>query len=152
SRRLPRLSRPAGRASRGDRRLARHGSGSLPSRKEVRIRGQARGKRCDGLLPSDQLHDRQVLQRPVESDHARRPAVNFFQYKGSELYAEEVPLRTIAAEVGTPCYVYSLATLRRHYRVFDAAFAAAPHVVCYSVKANSNLAVLRTFAKEGSGF
>ena len=50
------------------------------------------------------------------------------------------------------CYVYSLATLRRHYRVFDEAFAAAPHLVCFSVKANSNLAVLRTFAREGSGF
>jgi diaminopimelate decarboxylase len=78
--------------------------------------------------------------------------MNFFRYQGSELFAEEVPLRTIAGEVGTPCYVYSLATLRRHYRVFDEAFAAAPHVVCYSVKANSNLAVLAAFAKEGSGF
>jgi diaminopimelate decarboxylase len=78
--------------------------------------------------------------------------VNHFQYQGDELLAEEVPLATIAAEVGTPCYVYSLATLRRHYRVFDEAFAAAPHIVCYSVKANSNLAVLRTFAKAGSGF
>jgi diaminopimelate decarboxylase len=78
--------------------------------------------------------------------------VNHFQYQGDDLLGEEVPLSTIAAEVGTPCYVYSLATLRRHYRVFDQAFAAAPHVVCYSVKANSNLAVLRTFAKEGSGF
>ena len=68
--------------------------------------------------------------------------MNFFRYQGSELFAEEVPLRTIADEVGTPCYVYSLATLRRHYRVFDEAFAAAPHLVCYSVKANSNLAVL----------
>ena len=78
--------------------------------------------------------------------------MNHFQYQGDELLAEEVPLATIAAEVGTPCYVYSLATLRRHYRVFDEAFAAAPHIVCYSVKANSNLAVLRTFAKAGSGF
>jgi diaminopimelate decarboxylase len=78
--------------------------------------------------------------------------MNHFEYHGRELFAEQVPLSKIAAEVGTPCYVYSLATLRRHYRVFDAAFAAAPHVVCYSVKANSNLAVLRTFAKEGSGF
>jgi len=78
--------------------------------------------------------------------------MNHFQYAGDELRAEEVPLATIASEVGTPCYVYSLATLRRHYRVFDEAFASAPHIVCYSVKANSNLAVLRTFAREGSGF
>jgi len=78
--------------------------------------------------------------------------MNFFQYQGSELRAERVSLAKIAEEVGTPCYVYSLATLRRHYRVFDEAFATAPHVVCYSVKANSNLAVLAAFAKEGSGF
>ena len=78
--------------------------------------------------------------------------MDHFNYQGGELYAEEVPLEKIAAEVGTPCYVYSSATLRRHYRVFDAAFAAAPHLVCYSVKANSNLAVLRLFAHEGCGF
>ncbi|MBI2963298.1 MAG: diaminopimelate decarboxylase [Deltaproteobacteria bacterium] len=78
--------------------------------------------------------------------------MNFFQYRGSELCAEEVPLSRIADQVGTPCYVYSLATLRRHYRVFDDAFGAVPHLVCYSVKANSNLAVLRAFAREGSGF
>jgi len=78
--------------------------------------------------------------------------MDHFNYQGGELYAEEVPLEKIAAEVGTPCYVYSSATLRRHYRVFDAAFAAAPHLVCYSVKANSNLAVLRLFAREGCGF
>ncbi|MGH7859159.1 MAG: diaminopimelate decarboxylase, partial [Candidatus Binatia bacterium] len=78
--------------------------------------------------------------------------MNHFQYRGRELFAEEVPISRIAAEVGTPCYVYSLATLRRHYRVFDEAFAAIPHVICYSIKANSNLAVIRAFAKEGSGF
>jgi diaminopimelate decarboxylase len=78
--------------------------------------------------------------------------MNFFQPRGNELYAEDVRLADIAARVGTPCYVYSLATLRRHYRVFDHAFEQAPHVVCYSVKANSNLAVLRAFANEGSGF
>jgi diaminopimelate decarboxylase len=78
--------------------------------------------------------------------------MNHFHYQEGELLAEDVPLETIAAEVGTPCYVYSAATLRRHYRVFDEAFAAAPHLVCYSVKANSNLAVLRVFAREGCGF
>jgi diaminopimelate decarboxylase len=78
--------------------------------------------------------------------------VNHFQYQAGELRAEDVSLERIAAEVGTPCYVYSSATLRRHYRVFDEAFAAVPHLVCYSVKANSNLAVLRVFAREGCGF
>jgi diaminopimelate decarboxylase len=78
--------------------------------------------------------------------------VNHFQYQAGELRAEDVPLEKIAAEVGTPCYVYSSATLRRHYRVFDEAFASVPHLVCYSVKANSNLAVLRVFAREGCGF
>jgi len=63
-----------------------------------------------------------------------------------------VPLRAIAERVGTPCYVYSLATLRRHFRVFDEAFESIPHLVCFSVKANSNLAVLRALACEGSGF
>jgi len=78
--------------------------------------------------------------------------MNHFEYKNGELFAEEVPLRRIAQEVGTPAYVYSIATLRRHYRVFDEAFARIPHLVCFSVKSNSNLAVLRTFAKAGSGF
>jgi len=78
--------------------------------------------------------------------------MDHFQQRQGELYAEDVPLRAIAARVGTPCYVYSLATLRRHYRVFDDAFAAVPHLICFSVKANSNLAVLHTFARLGSGF
>src|ERR1043166_7302157 len=78
--------------------------------------------------------------------------MNHFEYRGGELFAEEVPVRKIAREVGTPAYIYSLATLRRHYRVFDQAFGKTPHLVCFSVKSNSNLAVLRAFAKEGSGF
>ena len=68
------------------------------------------------------------------------------------MFAEAVPLKRIAREVGTPAYIYSLATLRRHYNVFDQAFAPVPHIVCFSVKANSNLALLRNFAKQGSGF
>ncbi|HWP58198.1 MAG TPA: diaminopimelate decarboxylase [Candidatus Acidoferrales bacterium] len=78
--------------------------------------------------------------------------MDYFEYKNGELYAEDVPLAKIAQQVGTPTYVYSLATLRRHYRVFDEAFARQPHLICFSVKANSNLAVLRVFAREGSGF
>jgi diaminopimelate decarboxylase len=78
--------------------------------------------------------------------------MNHFEYRNGEMFAEQVPLKRIAAEVGTPAYVYSLATLRRHYNVFDQAFAKVSHMVCYSVKANSNLALLRAFAKLGSGF
>ena len=78
--------------------------------------------------------------------------MHHFQHRNGELHAEGVPLREIATRVGTPCYIYSLATLRRHYKVFNDAFASIPHVICFSVKANSNLAVLRTFAHEGSGF
>jgi diaminopimelate decarboxylase len=78
--------------------------------------------------------------------------MNHFEYRNGEMFAEGVPLQRIAKEVGTPAYVYSLATLKRHYKVFDRAFAKVPHIVCFSVKANSNLALLRTFAKEGSGF
>ena len=78
--------------------------------------------------------------------------MHHFQHRNGELHAEGVPLREIATRAGTPCYVYSLATLRRHYKVFDDAFASVPHLICFSVKANSNLAVLRTFAREGSGF
>jgi diaminopimelate decarboxylase len=78
--------------------------------------------------------------------------MHHFAYRDGEMFAEDVALKRIAKEVGTPAYVYSLATLRRHYQVFDRAFARVPHIVCFSVKANSNLALLRAFAKEGSGF
>jgi len=78
--------------------------------------------------------------------------MNHFEYRNGEMFAEQVPLKRIAKEVGTPAYVYSLATLKRHFKVFDQAFAKARHIVCFSVKANSNLALLRVFAKEGSGF
>ena len=78
--------------------------------------------------------------------------MNHFQYRDGEMFAEEVPVKRIAKEIGTPVYIYSLATLTRHYRVFDEAFAKVPHIVCFSVKANSNLALLRVLAKQGSGF
>ena len=77
--------------------------------------------------------------------------MNHFAYKGGELHAEDVPLREIAKAVGTPFYCYSLATLQRHYRVYADAFAAQKHLICFSTKANSNLAVLRALANEGSG-
>ncbi|MCC6966302.1 MAG: diaminopimelate decarboxylase [Nitrospira sp.] len=74
-----------------------------------------------------------------------------FQYRNGELYCEDVPLSRIAKEVGTPCYVYSHHTLVRHFRVYDGAFKNIPHIVAFAMKANSNLAVLRLMAKEGSG-
>ena len=78
--------------------------------------------------------------------------MNHFEYRSGEMFAEGVPIKRIAKEIGTPAYVYSLATLRRHFRVFDQAFSKVRHIVCFSVKANSNIALLRAFAKEGSGF
>lgn len=75
-----------------------------------------------------------------------------FALRGGELHAEDVPLARIAAEVGTPCYVYSRAAIETAYRAFDSAFGARPHLVCYAVKANANLGVLSLLARLGSGF
>ncbi|MFQ5958267.1 MAG: diaminopimelate decarboxylase [Alphaproteobacteria bacterium] len=77
--------------------------------------------------------------------------MNHFEYRNGALCAEDVPLADIAAAVGTPFYCYSTATLERHYRVFTAAFADVPASVCYSLKANANLAVVRTLAALGAG-
>ena len=77
--------------------------------------------------------------------------MNFFEVRDGELWCEDVPLRRIAEEVGTPVYVYSTATLERHYTVFRDAFAPRRVLVAYAVKANSNLSVLRTLAKLGAG-
>lgn len=74
-----------------------------------------------------------------------------FAYRGGVLCAEEVSLDRIAAEIGTPAYVYSTATLLRHYGVLDEAFADVPHLICYAMKANSNQAVLATLARRGAG-
>ncbi len=74
-----------------------------------------------------------------------------FQYKQGELYCEEVPLSRVAKEVGTPCYVYGHNTLVQHFRTYDGAFKDIPHIVAFAMKSNSNLAVLRLMAKEGSG-
>ncbi len=78
--------------------------------------------------------------------------MNAFGYRNGELHAEDVPLSRIAAEFGTPCYVYSRAALTRAWREFDAAFAGRDHLLCYAVKANPNLGVLDVFARLGSGF
>lgn len=77
--------------------------------------------------------------------------MDHFLYRNGELYAEDVPVAEIAAQVGTPFYCYSTATLERHYRVFTEAFAGEKALVCYAMKANSNQSVLRTLAKLGAG-
>lgn len=77
--------------------------------------------------------------------------MHHFQYKGDRLFAEEVAIRDIVDAVGSPVYIYSKATLERHFKAMDDAFAKAPHTICYSVKANSNLAVLKTFINLGGG-
>ena len=78
--------------------------------------------------------------------------MDHFEYRDGRLHAEDVPVADIAATVGTPCYIYSRATIERHWRAFDHAFGEHPHLVCYAVKANSNLAVLNVLARLGSGF
>jgi len=74
-----------------------------------------------------------------------------FEYRQGELYCEQVPVSRIAKEVGTPCYVYSYATLIRHFRAYDSAFKKIPHVIAFAMKSNSNIAILSLMAKEGSG-
>ncbi len=78
--------------------------------------------------------------------------MDYFTYRNGQLYAEEVAVEEIARIYGSPCYVYSRATLERHWRAFDDAFVDRDHLLCYAVKANSNLAILNLFARLGSGF
>jgi diaminopimelate decarboxylase len=78
--------------------------------------------------------------------------VDYFQYQHGQLMAEQVSVSSIAEQYGTPTYVYSRATLERHWRAFDDAFSGFEHLVCYAVKANSNIAVLNVLARLGAGF
>ncbi len=78
--------------------------------------------------------------------------MDHFGYRDGRLFAEDVDLADVAERFGTPTYVYSRATIERHWQAFDAAFAGVEHLVCYAVKANSNLAVLNLMARLGSGF
>lgn len=78
--------------------------------------------------------------------------MDHFEYRESELFAEGVAVAEIAARFGTPCYIYSRATIERHFRAFDRALAERPHLICYAVKANSNLAVLDILSRLGAGF
>jgi diaminopimelate decarboxylase len=78
--------------------------------------------------------------------------MDHFGYRGNQLYAEDIPIIDIVNQWGTPCYVYSRATLERHWNAFDLAFGSQRHLICYAVKANSNIAILNLFARLGSGF
>jgi diaminopimelate decarboxylase len=78
--------------------------------------------------------------------------MNYFEYRNDQLYAEDVAVADLAARVGTPFFVYSARTLRRHFRVFDEAFAGTDHLICYAMKALSNLSILKLFDSMGSGF
>src|SRR5688572_16813485 len=77
--------------------------------------------------------------------------MHHFQYRGDELFAEDVKVADLAAKYGTPLYVYSHGTLTRHFKAIDDAFGTTPHTVCFSVKANSNLAVLKLLSSMGAG-
>ena len=78
--------------------------------------------------------------------------MDYFEYKENQVYAEDVSLAEIALQHGTPAYVYSRATFERHWNAFDQAFGGRPHLICYAVKANSNIAILNVLAALGSGF
>jgi len=77
--------------------------------------------------------------------------MNHFTYRNKELYCEDVPVKDIARNVGTPFYLYSEATLSRHFRIFDGSFEGIPHLTCFAVKACSNIAILNLFSRQGSG-
>ena len=78
--------------------------------------------------------------------------MDFFQYKNEQLYVEDLPVKQLAEEFSTPLYIYSRATLERHWHAFDSALGKHPHLICYAVKANSNIGILNVMAKLGSGF
>jgi diaminopimelate decarboxylase len=78
--------------------------------------------------------------------------MDYFNYRNDELFAEDVAVQDIVYKYGSPCYIYSRATLERHWQAFDRAFGDQPHLICYAVKANSNIAILNLLARLGSGF
>jgi diaminopimelate decarboxylase len=77
--------------------------------------------------------------------------MNYFEHRDNELFCEEVSVEAIAKEVGTPFYLYSSRTLRRHFKAFADAFAEIPHIICFAVKSNSNISILKSFANDGGG-
>jgi len=78
--------------------------------------------------------------------------LDFFEYRDNRLFVEDVPVKAVVDDVGTPCYIYSLKTVRHHFARIKEAFSGIEHLVCFSIKANSNLSLLRELAALGSGF
>ncbi|MDA3979657.1 diaminopimelate decarboxylase [Gallibacterium sp. AGMB14963] len=78
--------------------------------------------------------------------------MDYFNYKNNQLMAEELPVSQLAQQFGTPLYIYSRATLERHWHAFDSALTGHPHLICFAVKSNPNIALLNLLAKRGSGF
>ena len=78
--------------------------------------------------------------------------MDYFQYRNGQLYVEDLAVEAVVKQFSTPSYIYSRATLERHWKAFDQAFGSKPHLICYAVKANSNIAVLNVLAQLGSGF
>jgi len=142
----------------GSRRLRHQGAARAAScaRAAIRDRGAFRDlATCStcGARDYNQYAARNNDHHPRDRSRAgRAQAVTAFMHRDGELCAERVPLSQIAAQFGTPCYVYSRAALESAWREFDAAFADTPHLICYAMKANPNLAVLGLFAQLGSGF
>src|SRR5579885_1834138 len=136
-------SSPCGRRRRARSRPCWSGSRSRPSR-----------RRCGCAIASSRRPSRPRCRDSPRADWRRwkrTGKMHDFAYRHGELYCEDVALSRVAKEVGTPCYLYSHATLVRHFRVFDGAFQGVPHIVAFAMKANSNLAILRLMAREGSG-
>jgi len=77
--------------------------------------------------------------------------MHYFEYRNGELYCEEVPVKKILKEIGTPVYIYSAKTIKRHFKVFRESFSKIDHLICYSVKANSNIAIISLLKQLGSG-
>lgn len=77
--------------------------------------------------------------------------MHLFEYKKGELYAEDVPVRELASEFGTPLYIYSYNTFLNHFKAYDDAFNGHPHIICFALKSNSNAAIIKLFAKSGGG-
>ena len=77
--------------------------------------------------------------------------MNYFHYVNNDFWCEEVPIEKIVSEVGTPAYIYSYKTLCNHFNVFNKSFSDLPHIICFAAKANSNIAILRTFSQLGGG-
>src|SRR5262249_29456443 len=97
-------------------------------------------------------HREPAWRRRRPGIHSHAQLMDFFNYKNGELYCEDVPAAKIAAEVGTPAYVYSKATFLYHYRQIAEAFKPLNATVCYSIKSCGNINILKTLAAAGCGF